>query len=328
MSRLLNRLATPVFDAYWRFAAERQRIFFCRLASHPPPWTADPILQKYKFTNAFRASDRVSQYLIRHVIYSKHQESNDLFFRILLFKLFNRISTWELLEKSLGEIRFVSFSRHRFEQILDKELESGGRLYSAAYIMPPVGAENRYKHTGHLQLLDRMMRDGIVQKIQSAGSFEQVFSILRSYKSVGDFLAYQWTIDLNYSPLINFSEMDFIVAGPGAKRGLRKCFRSTGGVSDAELIRVVAESQADEFQRRGLDFLSLGGRPLQLIDCQNLFCEIDKYTRIELSGPVPNKKQSRPKQLFRPIDGPPVCWYPPKWGLNDQRFNQPSMTTI
>ena len=60
---------TEVYESYWRFAAERQDIFFKRLQRSNEPLTRDPILSEYKFTNAYRASDRVSQYLIRHVIY-------------------------------------------------------------------------------------------------------------------------------------------------------------------------------------------------------------------------------------------------------------------
>jgi hypothetical protein len=59
---------TSVYDTYRRLAAERQVIFFRRIAGKPAPWTQDPVLQKFKFTNAYRASDRVSQYLIRNVI--------------------------------------------------------------------------------------------------------------------------------------------------------------------------------------------------------------------------------------------------------------------
>jgi hypothetical protein len=33
---------SKVFDTYWRFAAERQEIFFRRIAGASPPWTADP----------------------------------------------------------------------------------------------------------------------------------------------------------------------------------------------------------------------------------------------------------------------------------------------
>src|SRR5271165_4654436 len=84
---------TPVFDAYWHFAAERQSIFFRRLDGAAVALTNDPVLQSFKFTNAYRASDRVSQYLIRNVIYRDDLPSDEtnVFFRILLFKLFNKI---------------------------------------------------------------------------------------------------------------------------------------------------------------------------------------------------------------------------------------------
>src|SRR5436309_114238 len=96
--RLSAAKTTVVYDTYWRFAAERQRIFFRRLKGVVPPWTADPILLRHKFTNAYRASDRVSQYLIRHVIYEGDQSPEEIFFRTLLFKFFNKIETWELLK--------------------------------------------------------------------------------------------------------------------------------------------------------------------------------------------------------------------------------------
>ena len=38
------------------------------------------------------------------------------------------------------------------------------------------------------------------------------------------FLAYQYLIDLNYAAGLGFSEMDFVVPGPGARDGIRKCF--------------------------------------------------------------------------------------------------------
>ena len=40
-----------------------------RLAGSPPPWTDDPVICTHRFTNAYRAADRVSQYLIRYVLY-------------------------------------------------------------------------------------------------------------------------------------------------------------------------------------------------------------------------------------------------------------------
>ncbi len=54
---------SPVMDTYWRFAHERQQVYFKRLQDPVGPWTDDPIIGRYRFTNAYRASDRVSQYL-------------------------------------------------------------------------------------------------------------------------------------------------------------------------------------------------------------------------------------------------------------------------
>ena len=45
---------TPVFGAYWRFAAERHAMFCRRLDGPRGPWTNDPILLRYRFTNTYR----------------------------------------------------------------------------------------------------------------------------------------------------------------------------------------------------------------------------------------------------------------------------------
>src|ERR1700680_4704022 len=63
---------SKVFWTYWRFASERQAVFFRRLRSSQP-WTHDPIIRMFRFTNAYRASDRVSQYMIREVAYQGDQ---------------------------------------------------------------------------------------------------------------------------------------------------------------------------------------------------------------------------------------------------------------
>lgn len=90
-------------DTYWRFAHERQQVYFRRFQDSVGPWTSDPIIGQYRFTNAYRAADRVSQYLIRHVQYDgvRSQSVEELFFRTMVFKIFNKIETWEYLERSL-----------------------------------------------------------------------------------------------------------------------------------------------------------------------------------------------------------------------------------
>jgi hypothetical protein len=310
---------SKVFDTYWRFAAERQEIFFRRILGAPPPWTADPILREFKFTNAYRASDRVSQYLIKRVIYAGDQNPDELIFRILLFKMFNRIETWELLEESLGGISLAAYDFGRYDSVLTNALVTGKRIYSAAYIMPSGGrnGESR-KHRDHLRLIERMMRDGVATQLRRCKSMEQGFQVLRSYSMVGDFLAYQFITDINYSTLVDFSEMEFVVPGPGARDGIHKCFESRGRLSPADVIRMMADIQEQQFARLRLRFRSLWGRPLQLVDAQNLFCEVGKYARCAHPDVSGITGRTRIKQKYRMDTEPLTYWYPPKWGINER----------
>lgn len=313
---------TEVYESYWRFAAERQAVFFRRAKGSVYPWTQDPVLLVYKFTNAYRASDRVSQYLIRHVIYrdDRPKSPREVFFRILLFKLFNKIETWERLERALGPITYEDYRFAAYDQELAKAMRAGHRIYSAAYIMPPGSSAfgRPAKHQNHLLLLERMMSDRLPERLAQTPTMQEGFEKLRAYPTIGDFLAYQFITDINYSELTDFSEMDFVVPGPGARDGLRKCFADPGGLNEPELIRLMADLQEREFERLGLDFQSLWGRRLQLIDCQNLFCEVDKYARVAHPQIMGKTGRSRIKQKFEPMLAPIELFYPPKWKLNEK----------
>lgn len=313
---------TPVYDTYWRFATERQEVFYSRIENKMFPWTDDEILKTYKFTNAYRASDRVSQYLIKNVIYDNNQYSpEDQCFRIILFKLFNKIETWEYLEKKLGEISYKTYDYSIYNQLLTQKLVNKEKIYSAAYIMPSGKSCFGFnkKHQNNLKLLENMMQTGIAKKIAKAKSLKELYEILLSYPTIGSFLAYQFAIDINYSQLCDFSEMSFVVAGPGAKNGIIKCFKDLKGLEYEDIIKYVTERQEEEFEKRGLKFKTLFGRKLQMIDCQNLFCETDKYARIahpDICG-LNDRRRIKQQYVNRNLENI-VYFYPPKWGINNK----------
>ncbi len=317
---------TPVFFAYWRFAAERQKIFFQRLRGKSGiSQTSDPILQQFKFTNAYRASDRVSQYLIRNVIYRSDLPTDfaEVFFRILLFKIFNRIETWTLLEKEIGEITLNRYRFDRFREILSNHMERGERIYSAAYIMPSAGTAfgHRMKHENHLRLIEYLLKKNFPARLIECDSMAKAYEELISAPSIGPFLAYQYVTDLNYSDALSFSESEFVVAGPGALDGIRKCFLDSADVEASDVIRYMYDNQEIHFGEQELGFLDLWGRRLQLIDCQNLFCEISKYARVAFPDYAGLSGRTRIKQKFLPKTSLPSPWYPPKWGLNEKITN-------
>lgn len=322
ITHLLPIKVTPVYDTYWQFACERQKVYFNRLNESPLPWTDDPIINVHKFTNAYRASDRVSQYLIKNVIYRSDLPSSDeeVFFRTILFKLFNKIETWELLEHTLGAITYKDYKFEVYDLILKQAMKNGGRIYSAAYIMPPGSKAFGYpqKHQNHLSLLQKMMSDQLPKQLSNTKKMQQAFELIKSYPTIGDFLAYQFVTDINYSEITDFSEMEFVVPGPGARDGLRKCFKDHAGFSEPELIRLMADRQEEEFERLGINFKSLWGRQLQLIDCQNLFCEVDKYSRIAHPNIAGISGRTRIKQKYSYTGPIEIPWFPPKWQINDK----------
>lgn len=240
-------------------------------------------------------------------------------FRVLLFKFFNKIETWECLESAVGELTEANFNVDRFDRVLTTALDCGASIYSAAYIMPsgPASIRRSRKHRMHLELLAGLLDEDFPERLVAASTMGQMYEMLRAVPSIGPFLAYQFATDLNYSDHFPFSEMDFVMPGPGARDGIRKCFKSLGDYSESDVIRWVAERQGVELSLRGLQFEALWGRPLQLIDCQNLFCEVDKYARVAHPDVLGHSGRTRIKQRFVPKPSAFRPWFPPKWDLND-----------
>jgi alpha-glutamyl/putrescinyl thymine pyrophosphorylase clade 1 len=311
-------IPTPVLETYWRFAAERQAIYFRRFAEPGGPWTCDPILQSYRFTNSYRATDRVSQHLIRDVQYGpgRSQAPRELFFRTLLFKIFNRIETWQAIEDALGPVSYDGVNLEKISGVLNDMLNNGQRIYSAAYIMPSPNLGHARKHANHLALIARMMNDKLPDRIAQAPTLAVIYEMLLRYPGIGPFLAFQYTIDLNYSAFLDFDESSFVVAGPGALDGIAKCFSDIGRLTPEEVIYAVTDDQESAFHRARLEFQTLFGRRLQPIDCQNLFCEVSKYARIAHPKVTGTSERKRIKQVYRPREVVcPAPFLPPRWGV-------------
>lgn len=308
------------FDLYWHFASERQQAFERRVQGEPKPWTNDRILQQFKFCNVFRASDRVSQYLIRSVAYHDEPCSDeDRLFQIVAFRTFSRIETWRHVRDFLGRYPLLEdLESGAFGRALEDARRANGVIYTGAFILCANDAYGKLaKHSNHVELFKHMfLKDRLGKRLLGAESLREIYDSLHGYPLIGDFMAYQTAIDLNYSELINFSEDSFTAAGPGALRGIKKVFVSLGDYTPSETILWMVERQEEEFARRDLPFPCLWGRRLHAIDCQGLFCETDKYCRQAI--PELRSSRKRIKARFSPSQDAMNLFYPPKWGINDK----------
>ena len=326
----MKRPPTPrprIYDLYWYYASERQSMFERRIAGEPGPWTSDPILREFKFCNVFRAADRVSQYMIRDVCY--HGEpctDEDRLFQITAFRTFSKTATWDTVHDILGRYPTLDdLADGSFGRALDQARERNGGLYTGAFILCATDAYGQSsKHRNHVELFRHMfLHDQLGARLLEAESLRAVYGLLHGYPLMGDFMSYQTAIDLNYSAQIGFSENDFTQAGPGALRGMKKCFEDPGDYTPSEIVLWMTERQHEELARLGLPFGGLWGRPLHAIDCQGLFCETDKYCRE--AAPELASARKRIKARFSPAPKPVCLFFPPKWAINDKLPAQPAL---
>ena len=318
-----------VLKYYFYFIQERMSIFW-RRCEERGPLTDDPILREYKFTNVYRACDRVSQYLIKNVIYKDLDKytPEDVLLRILVFKVFNRIETWEYLSR-LTDITVDSFNVEKLSKALTKRQVSTP-IFSNAYMMTGCYSGYRGINTKHQVWLQMIKEEFIekqgLKKVLEAKSMAEVYNQLRNYPLIGDFLAYQYTIDFNYSPYLNYDEDSFVKAGVGAVRGIKKCFISHG--NDYEDAIYYIHEHFEELQERYgyTEFRPLPGRKPKLIDLQNCFCETDKYLRAKM--PELKVGNARIKQHYKPSAEGIDYYFPEKWGVEEKIHREPLQQTL
>jgi len=306
-------MENKLFEEFWKFAYERHEVFINKFTGKLPPYTSDVILQSYKFCNAYRILDRVSQYLLQSVIYNgKNYSSENMIFRIIFFKLFNLPSTWEYLIQNIGDITLENFDIAVISKLLTSR-QKVEPIYNSAYIACASKAFGfDKKHDNHLHLLYKMfISDKMQNKILNCRNMKEAFEILVSYPLIGNFMAYQLITDLNYSDVVNFTESEFTVVGPGSKRGIEKIFKTFTSYED--IILYAYNNQCDEFKKQNLNFKYIGDRKLQLIDIQNLFCEFDKYCRQK--HPQLKSNRTKIKKKYTETSNKINYIFPPKWNI-------------
>lgn len=323
------KIRDEAFQYYFHFMQERMNIFWqrnsesCNLFSN---LTEDPILSEYKFTNVYRVCDRVSQYLIRNVIYSTKENFSapDTILRVLLFKIFNRVDTWEFIERKLGNITTQNFNITEISKILSERIKERP-IFSAAYLM--TGTHHNYttgysyKHEKWLQMLKtEIINEPKIDKMLNCKTLKELYEFLIGCSFIGPFLAYQYAIDLNYSDVFDFDENSFVMAGIGAIRGIKKCFSDLNGYSYEDAIHYTAENIEKYREKYGYSFNNLFDRQPTLIDLQNCFCETDKYLRVKL--PELSVGNKRIKQKFKMNPTKIDLFFPPKWNLSYPLENQ------
>ena len=221
------------------------------------PWTDDSLLSNYRFKNVYKATNTREQCLIIEIIPFSEKNRAETFFRLLVFKPVADCELFHQYEIDNGPVTIKNFNTERYI----KSFPKCGREWLTKY----------------LKLVHRSIANDLFQDIGKLKSMEDVCTSLARNLVLTEYQAYQLAIELNYSDIINFSEMEYVVASKRACDGMKKCFPDLEGNSPEEIIRMMTENQDKEFKRFGLEFQDLYGRKIQLVDCENIFREIEIY---------------------------------------------------
>ena len=183
---------TPILDTFFVFVAKRYRVHRNRLAGKPQPWTDDPILQQYPFTNVFRVFDRVTQYILQNVIETGDRSLHEQCFRVMLFRSFNKIETWEALTEHFGELTWRDFDLNAYEKVLLGRTNAGCPLYSPAYIIPSPKLGGQSNASNHLRLIQLMMEEDLPAQLQRLHHLKDAHGRICLFPGMGDFMALQY----------------------------------------------------------------------------------------------------------------------------------------
>lgn len=213
---------------------ERQMIWKRRFVDNmKAPWTDNEILKESKFTNVFRDLDRSSQWQIQHIILDDSLSLKDLIWKMMVFRSFNNPDTFSFHTNKWknGIPNYDEYNEAEFRAFIGEVRSSGQNPFTNAYYInsgaaPGQGRDNCYANVVVPTIHKRM--DELMNIILKANNPEQIFSYLKTYPSVSDFIAHEHYQDLTYiekytnrGKFMKFGQDDFTNVGPGASVGIR-----------------------------------------------------------------------------------------------------------
>ena len=276
------------------FIWEREAIRIARENGHPAPWTADPVLRKYKFTNIRRRDDRGSQWVIKHLI-QPNGNRLDLWFTLLVARLVNWPPTLQaLIQAGVLPCSPEEFDAAQFESVLEALRATGVKVYSGAYMLYPTKNPGINKaRTVAKYIIGSAIEhaDDISASLwnnEGGMSIERFVAELSKCFGISTFIAGQVAADLTYTGMDVEDFLTYAPIGPGSSRGLNYLLGkppfATWGQKDfnSQLRNIYAEV-----------FDQLEIVDLTLHDVQNCMCEYSKYCRTVLG-------EGKPKNTYIP----------------------------
>lgn len=318
VNRALIKAANPKYNfenmqRFYDFVTERYKIHLRKDVLHKEaPWTNDGVLQQYKFCNVRREHDRQSQYIIKNISTNPCLSLEDKIVNSFYFRAWNNWDTMKDLggpwaAKDLYSSQMKQQIRPIYQELATEDPDrkwwssaynQGGTKQAWRYPNPNEKINKEYDIPLRVFHIGPWLKEhNTVEKLLNANDQKVAFEAIKEIQGFADFLAYQVFVDLTYIKEFPFSENEFVIAGPGCKKGLDYLFDDYDGMSPEEALFWLRDNVDHIFSKimapngqywdpREL-FIDLPeyDRCLNIMSLENCMCELAKYIRtIEGTG--------------------------------------------
>lgn len=290
-------------QAFFDFVNEREEVRLRRQAGFSFPWTDDPILRSFKFTNVRRHHDRTSREL-REKFYTPrfNDDRRSILMNAALFRYFG---TWEFAQ-AVGWQEFDTFDFEMIKDTAEQRLADKQRVFTGAYVITNQGISAPKQEV----VVDYFLRDlhksvsDILKIVQTTDSWEKVarrMMLINGFGGTG-FMTKEILLDTTYTgfwriPISHpedgyFSQpsdwWSWTPIGPGARRGASRVLGDDSATPISEskagvVIRELQDEASALWKHEGV---------LAPHDVQFQLCEFDKYERVRLG-------QGQPRSRYR-----------------------------
>lgn len=293
---------------FFDFVKEREMIRLRKEADQldGPPWTDDPILQTYKFTNVHRHHDRTSQ-ILREKFYLPyfHDDRRTILMNAATFRYFG---THEFAS-AIGWTPYEKMNDAHWEkvkEIAEERLYRKQRVFTGAYVITNQGISAPKQEVVVEYFLKGLQKgiQGVINIAAVTQNWEAAAVMMRRIQGFGGsgFMTKEVLLDTTYTGFWPdhvahpkdgmFSQpkdwWDWTPIGPGARRGAARV------MGDDEATPLKEDKAGDVIDLLLLDQNAYLPEEWDLLaphDVQFQLCEFDKYERVRLG-------QGRPRSRY------------------------------
>lgn len=275
-------------DAFMYYVHERESIRQKKELNSPLPWTTDPILSKYKFTNIKRQYDKTTRHFKK--IYDQHSDPYEIFLNAVIHRFFGTIE----FADAIGWQR--TWQPEAIKDIARTRLNAKQRVFTGAYVI----ANNGLRLPKEEVVVDIFLSpyEKIIPElieISKTQRWELVTKrIIDSYGFRG-FMAKEVVQDVMLTPILSGAtdRNSWTTFGPGGRRGLNRIY---GRKYDENAKSSLGSDKVVEEMKWIMDYYNDNHEcymPIfDLHDVQWNCCEIDKYLRVK-------NGEGKPRSLYK-----------------------------